>query len=181
MKFLSILGGIVCAAFVSTVCVVLFTAIQDNAPQQRPVVVQAAAGNPPRALAATYTPVPQQLASAELKDSPAAASAPTSTPAPASARQEDLTFADAAFRATESNDTFTRFSWQVTLTDQTSQPLEVNVTAKFLDADGFVLDEDTVYHALIEAGNTQTVTDYQLIKAAVAPQVDHMQIQAEPR
>jgi hypothetical protein len=168
-KILSIIGGIVCAFVVSVVCVILFAALSDGTPAARPkpIVVQAAAGDPPREFATTYTPVPN--------------AAPTRIPvATQPPPAEPLRVTDVAMRITETNDVFTRFSWQATLTNQTGQPLEFSVDAQFLDADGFVLDYDRVYAVSVPAQSAIHISDFALITHDVAPQVASMQIQIVP-
>jgi hypothetical protein len=108
----------------------------------------------------TFTPI--------TVPSPTPPQAPTVAAREADA-QPVVTKAEA--KATESNKTWTRFSWNVTVSNPSNATVRASVGVEFLDAGGFVVDDDTASTVQIGAGQTMTVRDYDLVTASVAPTV----------
>lgn len=119
-----------------------------------------------------------QVAQIASTPSPAAARllpAPTLTPTPAPTLAADeplFEILSVDGRITESNNVWWKYAYIVEVQNTSEQRLLLNATIEFLDADGFLVDDDFVYGFLLEPGATDSITGYALIDAAVAPNVE---------
>jgi hypothetical protein len=112
---------------------------------------------------------------AQLASTPTPAAAkllPTPTPKATATDAPLFAILSVDGRITESNDVWWKYAYIVELQNTSDQRLLLNATIEFLDADGFVVDDDFVYDFLLESGETRNMTGYALIDASVAGDVD---------
>ncbi len=74
-------------------------------------------------------------------------------------------------RVTESNDSWSRFAWKLTVRSVASRPVALAVHIKFLDEQGFVIAEDRAVGLLLRAGRCEDFNGNALIPAEVAGDV----------
>lgn len=74
-------------------------------------------------------------------------------------------------RVTESNNTWWRYAWRLTLANDSQKPMIFNATIEFQDADGFVIDQDSE-NGLIPASSEKTFTGYKLVSVPGAAKVE---------
>jgi hypothetical protein len=74
-------------------------------------------------------------------------------------------------RVTESNAVWSKYAWQVTVKNLTGDPLLLTITVEFLDAQGFVVDDDTEYNLPLGPYEESTFRDYDLVTASIAGNV----------
>lgn len=103
-------------------------------------------------------------------------SPPTPAPASVAPRPQAPTVilpvvVKAEAKATETNQSWTRFSWNVTVQNPSDAPMSVYVGVEFLDSGGFVVEDNNLNPAMLGPGESVTVRGYELITAAVAPSV----------
>jgi hypothetical protein len=103
---------------------------------------------------------------------PAAKLLPTPTPRAAATDAPLFAILSVDGRVTESNEVWWKYAYIVALQNTSTQRLLLNATVEFLDADGFVVDDERVYDFLLEPGETRSMTGYALIDAGVAGDVD---------
>lgn len=118
----------------------------------------------PVAIPPTSTPIPPTPL-----PTPTRAPLPTATPAQPAI---DYKIVRIDSKITEFNTVWERNAWIVTLKNNGPQTLLFNLTFQFLDADGFILDQDVQYGLLLEPYATTDYTGFKLIlidqSAAVA-------------
>lgn len=78
---------------------------------------------------------------------------------------------DVDAKVTESNPTWWKYAWRLTIKNSSSSPIVLDATIDFQDKDGFIVDDDTEYNIYVPAGEQKTFTGYQLIDASVARNV----------
>lgn len=66
-------------------------------------------------------------------------------------------------KVTESNSVWQKCAWVLVLENKGTSATAVDARIEWLDADGFVIDDDNVYGVALQAGTRDTVTGYQLI------------------
>ena len=71
-------------------------------------------------------------------------------------------------RVTESNDTWWKFAWKLTIRNKGTAPVLLRGTIEFKDKDGFVVDDDETEVMSVPAGGEQTFTGYALVTTASA-------------
>jgi len=74
-------------------------------------------------------------------------------------------------RVMETNDTWWKYAWRLTITNTGSTPRTVAPTVEFQDADGFPVDSARGEITTIAPGGEQTITGSALITASVAGRV----------
>lgn len=74
-------------------------------------------------------------------------------------------------RVTESNSTWWRYAWRLTLANDSQKPMTFNATIEFQDADGFVIDQDSE-NGLIPASSEKTFTGYKLVSVPGAAKIE---------
>ncbi len=100
------------------------------------------------------------------------------TPEPSSTRPSNpLTLTDVSYRVGERNSTWWKFSYQFTLVNSSSRPIEADFEIKFLDSDGFVVDDHSAYNVVVPAGGTKTYSDSTLIDTGEASRVVSVQVE----
>jgi hypothetical protein len=99
-------------------------------------------------------------------------SSPGATPTPTSPRPQDLfEIVNVDSRVTESNTSWSRFAWRLTIRNKDNQPHRFNAKIEFQDRDGFVVDDDDEYGLVVPANSEQVFTGYDLIEANVVAKV----------
>jgi hypothetical protein len=76
-----------------------------------------------------------------------------------------------SFDVTEKNKTWWRFSWQMTIRNQSREPILVSPTVEFQDSRGFQLDTGISRQRVIAGSQTINISDSSLIDADTAPAV----------
>jgi hypothetical protein len=120
-----------------------------------------------RRLALKYE-LPQYIGFAKESTKPGVAASPVA-PTPPAERDWDIVAIDS--RVTESNNTWSKFAWKLTLRSKSSAPLRLDATIEFNDKDGFIVDTDRGRNLMLPAGEEKTFTGFALIRAAVAGNV----------
>ena len=80
------------------------------------------------------------------------------------------------FRIQERNTVWWKFAYQFTLRNNTDRQRSLNLEIKFVDSDGFVVDDATAYDVVVPADGTVTHSDSTLIDASEAGSVTGIQI-----
>lgn len=70
-------------------------------------------------------------------------------------------------RVTETNSSWSKHAWILTLANESSAPQSVSAEIEFHDNDGFVVDSDTEYNLLVPGFGQQRFTGYDLVDAKV--------------
>jgi hypothetical protein len=78
-------------------------------------------------------------------------------------------------KITESNDYWGRHAWQLVLQSKADRPLRIQATIKFLDSEGFIIDQDDESNLLLPAGEFGTFSGYTLINQPGSAKVDRVQ------
>jgi hypothetical protein len=112
-------------------------------------------------------------ASGSASTTPPRANAPKIAPAAGDPLKPSGLFeiVDIDSRVTESNETWSKFAWKLTVKNKSSQTLAFDATIEFLDSDGFVIDDDSEFGLVVGAGETKTFTGYDLVTSASATKV----------
>ena len=111
-------------------------------------------------------PVPSVLAEST---SPAPHTAIPPTPAAPAPPMFEIVKVDT--RVTESNTSWARFAWLLTIKNLTQSPLRLFAHIEFLDAQGFTIAEDHGNDLILKAGAVDTFNGNHLITASVAGDV----------
>ncbi len=74
-------------------------------------------------------------------------------------------------KITESNSVFVKYAWILTIKNNGKQRLLFNANIEFLDADGFIVDQDFAYRLLIEPYETQKYTGAKLVNTSIAGKI----------
>lgn len=82
-------------------------------------------------------------------------------------------------RMTESNESWQRWSWQVEARNLTSELQVFSLEVRWLDAGGFVIDDDREYGLRLGPGESKTFTGYQLIRQPGAGNVVSATVEVE--
>ena len=89
---------------------------------------------------------------------------------PVAPKEKEWRIIEIDSRVTESNDTWWRYAWRLTLANDSQKPMIFNATIEFQDADGFVIDQDSE-NGLIPASSEKTFTGYKLVSVPGAAKV----------
>lgn len=81
------------------------------------------------------------------------------------------------FRVQERNNVWWKFAYQFELRNNTNRQQAVNMEIKFVDSDGYVVDDATAYDITIPANGTTVHSDSTLIDASEAPSVAGIHIE----
>lgn len=82
-------------------------------------------------------------------------------------------------KITEQNSVWWKFAWKATIKNNTDNSISTGVLVKFLDKDGFVVDEDREYGVVVPANSEKTISEFALIDVSVAGNVKTVQAVAE--
>lgn len=77
----------------------------------------------------------------------------------------------ATMRVTESNNTWWKYAYKVDLRNNRNETALIVLKVKFLDREGFVIDEHRNYKVVVPAGQKTSISDFKLIDAKVAGNV----------
>lgn len=102
---------------------------------------------------------------------PAAPTAAGARPAAAAPAERKWSIVEVDSRVTESNDTWWRYAWKLTLRNDDSSDLAFDATIEFQDAEGFVIDSDRQLGLFVPAGSEKTFTGYDLVSMPGASRV----------
>ena len=75
------------------------------------------------------------------------------------------------YEITEKNPAWWKFSWQATLKNNTTSTVDFFINVKFLDQEGFVVDDDIVNPPVFGPGEQRDIRGFALIDIDVAPDV----------
>lgn len=104
------------------------------------------------------------------QESPATQPIVPSSTAPAAPQPattgDDWEIVSVASRPGESNSSWTRFAWKLTMRNKSSYPQKFDATIEFRDGEGFPVDSDNEYNLVIPAGAQETFTGEKLINAS---------------
>jgi hypothetical protein len=118
--------------------------------------------------------IPKPAPAATPSPSPGASSGSTLS---ASFAFQDGTFlAKAESRVMETNSTWWKYAWKLTLTNKGKQSRDVVAVVEFQDGDGFPIDQSSGERATVSAGDEIVLTGFELIDASVAPKVGRIDI-----
>lgn len=92
-------------------------------------------------------------------------------------QQAAIEIVDISTRVTEQNSVWWKFAWNLTLKNNTDRDRTVTAEIKWVDEEGFVVDNDTAYSLVVPANSEKTFNDFQLINTPVAPNVDGIKAQ----
>ena len=110
-----------------------------------------------------------------FKDGVASTSSDTNTTnkpeKPTMPEEKQWRIVEISSRVTESNNTWWRYAWRLTLANDSQKPMIFNATIEFQDADGFVIDQDSE-NGLIPASSEKTFTGYKLVSVPGAAKVE---------
>lgn len=113
--------------------------------------------------------LPQYLAF-NRQESPAAQTILPSSSAPAAPQPittgDDWEIVSVASRPGESNSSWTRFAWKLTIRNKGGYAQKFDATIEFRDDDGFPVDSDNEYNLVVPAGAQETFTGEKLIDAS---------------
>lgn len=98
----------------------------------------------------------------------AGSSAPAAVPPPA---ERKWSIVEVDSRVTETNDTWWRYAWKLTLRNDAAADMAFDATIEFQDSDGFVIDSENAYRLGVPAGSEQTFTGYSLVSMPGASRV----------
>jgi hypothetical protein len=99
---------------------------------------------------------------------PAAASMPDS---PASSQANDWEITSVAARPGESNRSWTRFAWKLSIANRSHSPQRFEAEIEFRDSDGFPVDTARAYDLVVPASAEETFTGEKLIEASQVSRV----------
>jgi hypothetical protein len=124
----------------------------------------------------TYPVADPPARGAPFSAPPAATNTEAPAPRVTPVEREDSSFqiVDISTRVTESNSTWWKYAWKLTLRNYSEQTLQLDAHIEFLDEDGFVVDDARESSLILRAGEEKTFTGYELIDAAVAPNVQRV-------
>lgn len=102
---------------------------------------------------------------------------PSTIPYSASAGPEIVT---ATWKVTEKNETWWRVAYQVQVRNNAQNQTRRTIDVKFLDAEGFEIDDKQIYGVVVPSGETRTFTGSALIKIPSAANVKSIKAEFAP-
>jgi hypothetical protein len=109
-----------------------------------------------------YLPFNQALST----NAPSIPSAPLSAAPTPNSAGDDWEIVSIASRPGESNNSWTRFAWKLTLRNKSTTRQGFDVTIEFRDTDGFPVDSARAYDLVVPANAEETFTGEKLINAS---------------
>ena len=116
---------------------------------------------------------------AASKNSPSPTPTPTPTPVPTSKpvniptpqviNKGDISFLD--YSVTEKNNSWWKYSWKLTLDNNTSSVVDFVVKVKFLNISDYIIDDDLEAPPSFAPHERRVITGYALIDSELAPSV----------
>ena len=95
----------------------------------------------------------------------------TASPEP---KQSEIEITDLDAKVTETNQVWSKYSWKITVNNLGDTGKTLDAKMEFLDADGFIIDDDTERNQYIPANSEKVITGYALIDADVAANVEKL-------
>ncbi len=80
-------------------------------------------------------------------------------------------------KVTEKNAVWWKFSWVLTVKNNSDRDRTISPVLKWVDKDHFVLDQDVKYNLTVPAGEEATFNDYQLIDISPAQSVEGIEVE----
>lgn len=104
---------------------------------------------------------------------------PAANASPVAERQWRIVEVDS--RVTESNDTWWRYAWKLTLANDSDMHQAFDATIEFQDADGFVVDSASEYNLVVPPHADRTFTGYSLVRVPGASRVSKTNAKVKAR
>ncbi len=95
---------------------------------------------------------------------PPATARPASVAAAPAAVEKEWEIVSIDSRVTESNDTWSKYAWKLTMRNKGATPRAFRATIEFQDKDGFIIDTDSSDTFVVPANADDTATGYALIR-----------------
>lgn len=116
-----------------------------------------------------------------LAESILARAAPTQMPEPApqlrpTPQLQTFEIVSIDTRVTESNSSWSRYSWRLVLKNLDSRPHLFNAKIEFQDSQGFIIDDHDQYNLAVPALAEETFTGYELVGADVRDSVARTEV-----
>jgi uncharacterized protein YcfL len=89
--------------------------------------------------------------------------------------KETVTITSIDTKVTKSNSVWSKFAWVLKIKNPSQKIISVNAKIKWIDKDGFVIDDLREYKLSIPPGQEETFNGYKLIDVAAANTVDSIQ------
>ena len=94
---------------------------------------------------------------------------PTATPTPRPQKNWEIT--NLKYTVTEKNEIWWKFSWQLSLKNNTSSIVDFFVNVSFIDRNGFIIEDDVANPPEFAPKERRTIKGYALIDTELAPNV----------
>lgn len=94
--------------------------------------------------------------------------------APVRADSSSIKLVSGGWKVIERNNVYWKVAWRVEVENRSSRDLVGKIRAVFKDADGYALDDDTLYDQRLPAGQTVALSNYTLIASATAQRISTM-------
>jgi hypothetical protein len=114
---------------------------------------------------------PEALASQSGEGPARISKTPSGTTQSSRKSGKDWSIIDVDARVTESNSTWWKYAWKLTLRNDGLQPALFEGQIEFQDADGFIIDTSSARNMIVPAGEEKAFTGYALITAEVGGNV----------
>ncbi len=92
-------------------------------------------------------------------------------PSPENINNKDWEIVDIEVKITERNDVYWQFSWRLTMKNNVAQTKRLSGEVEFQDADGFIVDTDSLYNIIVPANSSKTFTGSAMVTARIAPNI----------
>jgi hypothetical protein len=116
--------------------------------------------------------LPQFIGFATAQPTSTSAVGSSRAPAPAAPKLDDVyEIVSIDAKVTETNDTWWRYAWKLTLRNKTSERQAFRATIEFQDKDGFVIDSTQSDSSVIEPNSEGTGTGFALVRVPGAQNV----------
>lgn len=86
---------------------------------------------------------------------------------------------DFGARVTESNSTWSKWAWKATIRNNSDAPIKAIARIKFLDRDGFVVDDDAAPSFVVAPRSSYDVQSYDLVNADVTEKIASYKVSIE--
>lgn len=96
-------------------------------------------------------------------------------------QEQDWEIVEIDSKVTESNTTWSKFAWKLTLRNKSDRPQVFDAIIEFQDKDGFVVNDDRGYGFSVPPNSEQVFTGYALIDAKVAGNVARINAKASKK
>ena len=96
---------------------------------------------------------------------------------PEKKKEEEFEIVDVVMKVTESGTYWTKYSWAMTIKNNTDTAKSFNADIRWLDTEGFLVNEDYEYNLEISAGEEKRFAGYDHIKTSVANTIESIDAQ----